>query len=221
LKNKLKRYYQNSLSVSIVVLILSFSSSCNQNNELPIYGNRDVKVSVVDGKEVIDTIYATVPNFTLINQNGDTVTESIIEGKITVVDFFFTSCPTICPIMKREMIRVYQEFQQNEKVVMLSHTIDPEHDTIEVLQDYSRRLGSDGKQWQFLTGERTYIYELAEKGYYSTAMADSTEPGGFVHSGGLILIDEKKRVRGIFDGTNSADTDKLIEAIHLLLNEDK
>jgi protein SCO1/2 len=220
LKNKLKRYYQNSLSVSIVVLILSFSSSCNQNNELPIYGNRDVKVSVVDGKEVIDTIYATVPNFTLINQNGDTVTESIIEGKITVVDFFFTSCPTICPIMKREMIRVYQEFQQNEKVVMLSHTIDPEHDTIEVLQDYSRRLGSDGKQWQFLTGERTYIYELAEKGYYSTAMADSTEPGGFVHSGGLILIDEKKRVRGIFDGTNSADTDKLIEAIHLLLNED-
>ncbi len=221
MKNKLKRYYQNSLSVSIVVLILSFSSSCNQNNELPIYGNRDVKVSVVDGKEVIDTIYATVPNFTLINQNGDTVTESIIEGKITVVDFFFTSCPTICPIMKREMIRVYQEFQQNEKVVMLSHTIDPEHDTIEVLQDYSRRLGSDGKQWQFLTGERTYIYELAEKGYYSTAMADSTEPGGFVHSGGLILIDEKKRVRGIFDGTNSADTDKLIEAIHLLLNEDK
>jgi protein SCO1/2 len=220
LKNKLKRYYQNSLSVSIVVLILSFSSSCNQNNELPIYGNRDVKVSVVDGKEVIDTIYATVPNFTLINQNGDIVTESIIEGKITVVDFFFTSCPTICPIMKREMIRVYQEFQQNEKVVMLSHTIDPEHDTIEVLQDYSRRLGSDGKQWQFLTGERTYIYELAEKGYYSTAMADSTEPGGFVHSGGLILIDEKKRVRGIFDGTNSADTDKLIEAIHLLLNED-
>lgn len=220
MKNKLKRYYQNSLSVSIVVLILSFSSSCNQNNELPIYGNRDVKVSVVDGKEVIDTIYATVPNFTLINQNGDTVTESIIEGKITVVDFFFTSCPTICPIMKREMIRVYQEFQQNEKVVMLSHTIDPEHDTIEVLQDYSRRLGSDGKQWQFLTGERTYIYELAEKGYYSTAMADSTEPGGFVHSGGLILIDEKKRVRGIFDGTNSADTDKLIEAIHLLLNED-
>ena len=220
MKNKLKRYYQNSLSVSIVVLILSFSSSCNQNNELPIYGNRDVKVSVVDGKEVIDTIYATVPNFTLINQNGDTVTESIIEGKITVVDFFFTSCPTICPIMKREMIRVYQEFQQNEKVIMLSHTIDPEHDTIEVLQDYSRRLGSDGKQWQFLTGERTYIYELAEKGYYSTAMADSTEPGGFVHSGGLILIDEKKRVRGIFDGTNSADTDKLIEAIHLLLNED-
>lgn len=220
MKNKLKRYYQNSLSVSIVVLILSFSSSCNQNNELPIYGNRDVKVSVVDGKEVIDTIYATVPNFTLINQNGDIVTESIIEGKITVVDFFFTSCPTICPIMKREMIRVYQEFQQNEKVVMLSHTIDPEHDTIEVLQDYSRRLGSDGKQWQFLTGERTYIYELAEKGYYSTAMADSTEPGGFVHSGGLILIDEKKRVRGIFDGTNSADTDKLIEAIHLLLNED-
>jgi protein SCO1/2 len=217
----LKRYYQNSLSVSIVVLILSFSSSCNPNNELPIYGNRDVKVSVVDGKQVIDTIYATVPNFTLINQNGDTVTESIIEGKITVVDFFFTSCPTICPIMKREMIRVYQEFQQNEKVIMLSHTIDPEHDTIEVLQDYSRRLGSDGKQWQFLTGERTYIYELAEKGYYSTAMADSTEPGGFVHSGGLILIDEKKRVRGIFDGTNSADTDKLIEAIHLLLNEDK
>jgi protein SCO1/2 len=221
LKNKLTNCFQKSLSILIVVSILSLSSSCNSNNELPIYGNRDVKVSIVDGKEVIDTIYATIPNFRLINQNGDTVTEKVMEGKIAVVDFFFTTCPTICPIMKREMIRVYQEFQQNEKVILLSHTIDPEHDTIEVLQDYSKRLGSDGKQWQFLTGERAYIYELAEKGYYSTAMADSTEPGGFVHSGGLILIDEKKRVRGIFNGTNSADTDKLIEAIHLLLNEDK
>lgn len=115
MKNKLTDCFQKSLSILIVVSILSLSSSCNPNNELPIYGNRDVKVSIVDGKEVIDTIYATIPNFRLINQNGDTVTEKVMEGKIAVVDFFFTTCPTICPIMKREMIRVYQEFQQNEK----------------------------------------------------------------------------------------------------------
>lgn len=209
-------HYKVNLSIC---LLLVTAVACSEKKKLPIFGNRDVQVRIVNGTELIDTIYATVPDFKLVNQKGDTVTQNVLSGKIAVVDFFFTTCPTICPIMKKEMLRIYQEFKQRDDLILLSHTIDPEHDTLEVLADYAKRLGSDGRHWQFLTGERSYIYELAEKGYYATAAADSSEPGGFIHSGGFILIDKEKRVRGIYDGTSASETDQLIADINQLLNE--
>jgi protein SCO1/2 len=160
-----------------------------------------------------------VPPFVLLNQNGDTVTEALVKGKIYVADFFFTTCPTICPIMKKEMLRVYQKIKGDENFVLLSHTIDPDYDSIPLLKDYCNRLGSDGKQWQFLTGQREVIYELAEKGYYATAMPDSTEPGGYVHSGGFILVDKQSRVRGIYNGTDAKEVDQLMEDLFILKAE--
>jgi protein SCO1/2 len=103
--------------------------------------------------------------------------------------------------------------------VLLSHTIDPDYDSIPLLKDYCNRLGSDGKQWQFLTGQREVIYELAEKGYYATAMPDSTEPGGYVHSGGFILVDKQSRVRGIYNGTDAKEVDQLMEDLFILKAE--
>jgi protein SCO1/2 len=147
------------------------------------------------------------------------VNNETVKGKIYVADFFFTSCPTICPIMKKEMIRVYEKFKGNNQVVILSHTIDPDYDTLALLRDYASRLGSDGKQWMFLRGDRKPVYELAEKGYYASAMVDSTEPGGFIHSGGFILVDKLQRVRGIYDGTSTNDVDKLMSDMELLLKE--
>jgi protein SCO1/2 len=198
-------------------LILNACSS--EVKKLPILGEREAISKIVDGKEVIDTLYATVPPFSFINQEGDTVTQALVQHKIYVADFFFVSCPTICPIMKREMLRVYQAFKGDTSLYLLSHTIDPQHDTIALLKQFATDLGVEGKQWQFLTGQREKIYEMAEKGYYATALPDSTEPGGFVHSGGFILVDRQGRVRGIYDGTDAQKVDELIADIALLKKE--
>lgn len=191
----------------------------NGERKLPFYGNRTTEVKYVNGAPVVDTIYQNVPEFKLTNQDGKTLTDKDVMGKVYVADFFFTSCPTICPVMKKEMIRVYEKFKGNNDVMILSHTIDPDYDTKEVLKDYSTRLGSDGKQWQFLTGKRSEIYRLAEQGYYASVVKDAKEPGGYAHSGGFILIDRKLRVRGIYDGTNTADVDRLMEDMEVLLTE--
>jgi protein SCO1/2 len=198
-------------------LILNACSS--EVKKLPILGEREAISKIVDGKEVIDTLYATVPPFSFINQEGDTVTQALVQHKIYVADFFFVSCPTICPIMKREMLRVYQAYKGDTALYLLSHTIDPQHDTIALLKQFATDLGVDGKQWQFLTGQREKIYEMAEKGYYATALPDSTEPGGFVHSGGFILVDRQGRVRGIYDGIDAQKVDELIADIALLKKE--
>ena len=121
--------------------------------------------------------------------------------------------------MKKNLLKVYETYKDNQEVLILSHTIDPEHDTVEVLKNYADRLGADSKQWHFLTGKREKIYELAEHGYYSIAVSDTSEPGGYVHSGGLILVDKKRRVRGIYDGTNESATAKLILDISTLMHE--
>ena len=195
--------------ISLLVLL-----ACNsEKKQLPILGERTTKTANVNGENSIDTIYATIPYFSFINQNGDSLSQNEVNGKIYVADFFFISCPTICPIMKKEMIRVFNAFKGDTALMLLSHTIDPVHDTIALLKQYAADLGSDGKQWQFLTGERERIYEMAEKGYYATAMPDSTAPGGFVHSGGFILVDRLSRVRGIYDGTDAKQVDQLIEDI--------
>jgi protein SCO1 len=204
------------------ILFISFLAllACNsEKKQLPIFGERSLKTTQIDGKTLVDTIFATVPYFSFINQNGDSLTQKELNGKIYVADFFFISCPTICPIMKKEMIRVFEAYKGDAQVMLLSHTIDPEHDTIALLKQYANDLGSDGKQWQFLTGAREQIYEMAEKGYYATALPDSTAPGGFVHSGGFILVDKLARVRGIYDGTDPKQVSLLIDDIALLKQE--
>jgi protein SCO1/2 len=189
------------------------------DNKLPIYGDRKVEMKTIDGKPVADTIYQTVPDFEFTNQEGKLINQDIVKDKIYIADFFFVTCPTICPRMKKNLLKVYETFKDNPEIMLLSHTIDPEHDSVSVLHDFASRLGADSKQWLFLTGNREKIYELAEHGYYATALADSTEPGGYVHSGGLILVDKKRRVRGIYDGTVESATSQLILDITTLMHE--
>lgn len=201
-------------------VLCSLLTACgHEPHALPILGNRDVKITEKNGQTIIDTIYQTIPDFMFLNQDGDTITRKTVNGKIYVADFFFTSCPTICPVMKKQMIRVFEKYKGDTSLLILSHTIDPDYDTLALLKDYATRLGADGKQWMFLRANREYTFELAEKGYYATAMADSTEPGGYVHSGGFILIDRLGRVRGIYNGTVEEEVNHLIEDIAVLKNE--
>ncbi|WP_394991444.1 SCO family protein [Emticicia sp.] len=191
--------------------IVALFSCENTPRKLPILGERDF----VNG----DSVYHSIPDFKFINQDGAEVSNKTFEGKIYVSDFFFTTCPTICPVMKKQMLRVYEKFKENSQVGILSHSIDPRHDSVQVLREYVTRLGVKGNMWQFVTGEKDKIYEIGEKSYYVTAGEDSTAAGGIIHSGAFILVDKKRRVRGLYDGTKEEDVTKLMKDMDVLLNE--
>ena len=196
--------------------------SCGKNTDrLPILGERDTAIRTVDGKEVVDTIYHTIPDFKFVNQEGDTVTAQNFKDKIYVADFFFTTCPTICPVMKKQLKKVYEKIQGQNDIAILSHTIDPEHDTPAVLKEYAQDLGVKGTQWMFVTGNREKIYEIGEKQYLVVAGADSTAPGGYIHSGAFVLVDKEKRVRGMYNGTDDEATKRLMVDIERLKEEYK
>ncbi|CAH0995415.1 SCO1 protein [Emticicia aquatica] len=189
-----------------------FLFSCeNTHRKLPILGERDF----VNG----DSVYHTIPDFSFVNQDSTEITNKTFEGKIYVADFFFTTCPTICPIMKKQMLRVYEKYKENPQVGILSHTIDPRHDSVKVLKEYAIRLGVSKGNWQFVTGEKEKIYTIGEKSYYVTAGEDSSAAGGIIHSGAFILVDTKRRVRGIYDGTKEEDVTKLLKDMDILLTE--
>lgn len=206
--------------IGTVLMMANGCSSDRTEERLPILGRKEVQTKMIDGKEVLDTIYHTIGNFSFVNQDSLVITQEDFEGKVYVADFFFTSCPTICPVMKSEMLRVYETFQGKDEVLLLSHTIDPEYDTVALLKDYAERLGVENHdKWHFVTGEKEDIYEIGQGDYMVTAMEDEDEPGGFLHSGAFILVDQHRRVRGIYDGTKEAEVDKLIQDIPRLLEE--
>ena len=147
------------------------------------------------------------------------ITNDTYIGKIYVADFFFTSCPSICPIMKVQMLRVYEEYKTNNTVMLLSHTIDPEYDNVKVLHDYATRLEVESSKWHFVTGEKPTIYDMAQTSYYVATRENDKAPGGYEHSGAFILVDDQKRIRGVYDGTNAEAVDKLIADIRTLLVE--
>nr|WP_245776875.1 SCO family protein [Spirosoma endophyticum] len=195
--------------------------SCNSSTDdkLPILGQREAVTKTVDGKSVTDSTYQTIPDFKFVSQYGDTVTAKTLDNKIYVADFFFTSCPTICPKMKVQLKRVYEKFKGNPDVMLLSHTIDPAHDSVAVLNEFAKNLGVTGRQWLFVTGDRDKIYDIGQNSYMVTAQADSSAPGGVVHSGAFILVDKAKHIRGIYDGTTEAGVDKLMNDMNRLLAE--
>jgi protein SCO1/2 len=175
----------------------------------------------IDGKVVTDSVYHTIPDFTFVSQYGDTVTAQNVAGKIYVADFFFTTCPTICPKMKVQLKRVYEKFRNNQDVAFLSHTINPEHDSVAVLKEFADNLGVTGRQWLFVTGDKEAIYDIGQNSYMVTAQEDSSAPGGVVHSGAFILVDKDRHIRGIYDGTTEEGVDKLMADMDRLLTDYK
>lgn len=199
--------------VAMMVGILLGISGCIEKKEqpLPIFGER-----ILDGT---DTVYHTIAPFQFVNQDSAIVTNETFKDKIYVADFFFTSCRTICPIMKTQMHRVYDTLENDPEVLILSHTIDPEYDTVGLLHDYAERLGVSSSKWHFVTGVEDSIFNIAQKSYFATAMEDSSEPDGRIHSGAFLLIDKEQRIRGKYDGTKEEEVNKLIADIGRLKRE--
>ncbi|UZD24382.1 SCO family protein [Algoriphagus halophytocola] len=209
------------LSLLLIPILFSQCKPAGESNTpLPKLGNWHVDEKTVDGEAVQDTVYHTIADFSFTNQKGQTITNESVKGKVYVADFFFTTCPTICPIMKKEMIRVYEKYSANPNFKILSHTIDPEYDTREVLEDYAEKLGvMDAKTWNFLTGDAEKIYEIGQTSYLTTAQEDQAAAGGFLHSGAFILVDQEGHIRGVYDGTKTDQVDQLIADIPKILEE--
>lgn len=163
-----------------------------------------------------DTLYHTVPGFSFVNQNGDTITEAVAEGKFIVAEYFFTSCQTICPVMARHLEKVQEEFQHDSLVVILSHTVDPENDSVPVLKEYGRSHGAISGKWHLLTGDKKALYDQARYGYLISALEGDGGPDDFIHSDKLVLVDKDKRIRGFYDGTDTKDVKRLMDEIEVL-----
>ncbi|MCG8309466.1 MAG: SCO family protein [Cytophagales bacterium] len=206
------------------IFILAVSAnlvfSCTpEAKKLPILGRKEIKNVEFDQKIKADTIYHTIKDFRFTNQDGDEVTQDTFKDKVYIADFFFTSCPTICPIMKTQMLRVYEKYKDHSDVMILSHTIDPKHDSVEVLYEFANRLGVSSDTWHFVTGDLEKIYDIGQNSYMVTAREDPEEPGGFLHSGAFLIIDKERRIRGIYDGTKSDEVDVLLTDVDILLKE--
>ena len=198
-------------------------SACNNNSKtLPYYGERHAEtVKDADGKETIDTVYQQIPEWSFLNQDSVVTTNKVTDGKVYVADFFFTSCTSICPIMHRNLLPIYQEYKENPEVMFVSHTIDFKYDVPSKLKKYAEKLGVDGPKWQFLYGTKDVLYPLAEKNYLVAVGVDSASKDGYMHQGYLILVDKDRHIRGAYDGTNDEQVAQLKKDIPILLAEKK
>lgn len=183
---------------------------------LPYFGSREAVTKTVNGKVITDTIYHSIAPFRFLNQDGDTITEKKFEDRIYVADFFFTTCQSICPKMAVNLALVQEKFKDNDSVLILSHTVNPQHDSASVLKAYAQLVHADLKKWTFVTGPKQSVYDMAIKSYLLPAGEDAQAEGGFLHSEQLILVDKGKHIRGIYDGTSLPDVNKLIDDIKLL-----
>jgi protein SCO1/2 len=202
-------------------LVLIYLSKADHNfSILPYYGEREV-VYLPDG--TTDTLYHRVPEFTLLDHDSLERTWDDFAGKIIVADFFFTTCPTICPIMTKQMVRLQWllEDPAYKDVHFLSHSVNPRHDTPHVLRKYGEAQGADFSRWTFLTGEQDAIFELGLEGYLLSTMEDDAAPGGFLHSSMFVLVDKDRHIRGFFDGTSTTEVDDLVIDIKMLLKQEK
>ncbi|MFD2938075.1 SCO family protein [Spirosoma flavum] len=180
------------------------------------------KVTLADGRQVTDTIYNHIPSFSLIDQDGKTVNESIVKNKIYVASFFFTRCNTVCPRISSQLTRVQDIFRKNPSIIFLSHSVDPEHDRPAQLKAYAKKYEALPGKWYFLTGTKASIYDLAMHGYYLPTVDAGVKEGKpdetFIHSEKLVLVDKQGIVRGFYDGTDKEDVDRLVLEIRVLLD---
>jgi len=192
----------------------------NTYTPFPYIGQHDVDLVIENGVEKMDTIYHTVPPFVLLNQDSTVVTNADVEGKVHVANFFFTSCPAICPAMIAQMKRLQEMTSDVEELQFLSHTIDPERDTLAKLRSYIEEREIDTKNWHFLRGEREYVHDLGKTGYMVNAMEDAEADGGFLHSEHFVLVDREGHIRGLYVGTETDQVDQLAEDIKTLIENE-
>jgi protein SCO1/2 len=205
------------MSAAAVILLLGACKFNDDVQRLPIAGNRDLRTKVINGQSVTDTVYHAIPDFKAVNQYGDSIKSVNLDDNIYIADFFFTTCPSICPIMHRNMLKVYEEFKDMPDLKIISYSIDPKHDSVAVLKAYSDKLGIQPNKWWFLQGNKEEIYQISSSYLVTFPVEDAKEK--FIHDGYFILVDKQKHIRGQYDGTSPEQVDKLIADVKKLKAE--
>ncbi len=186
---------------------------------LETYGNQTIDSTDAAGKPLTYTLVHQVPDFEFTDQNGNLVSQKTIEGKTYVADFFFTTCKSICPVMSSEMMKLAQNYRNDPDIMFLSHTVDPETDSVAQLKSYALAHQADDTRWKFLTGPKKDLYDMARKGYFATATEGDGGTDDFVHTQNFVLVDKFRKIRGFYDGTDSTEMLKLRRDIDLLKAE--
>jgi len=203
------------LCLSAVIMYL-FYNALQPKKILPIYQPADFNPELVDTSLLHVKKYHTIGNFSLTNQNGALITNDTYKDKIYIADFFFTTCPTICPIMTDNMGTIQQEILNDDEVMLLSHSVTPEIDSVAQLKAYAIKKGVVDRKWNLVTGDKKQIYNLARKSYMAVKTDGDGGPFDMIHTENFMLIDKERRIRGTYDGTNPEEIEKLLEDLKVL-----
>ena len=219
------RFFSNYKPFAIVLLVLSiviisiFYQILKPREVLPIFQPAQVNVELVDSTIQHVKKYHTIADFSLINQNGKTVTQDTYNNKIYIADFFFTTCQTICPIMTDHMVILQNKLKLDPDIMLLSHTVTPEIDSVAQLKKYALNKGVLDSKWNLVTGDKKEIYQLARKSYLAVKSYGDGGEYDMIHTENFILVDQKKRIRGYYDGTLEEDIESLLNDIDILKKE--
>ena len=208
------------MAVLSVIIIFLFYQALKPKKTLPIFNPADVNPELVDSTVQYVQKYHTIADFSFTNQNGKTITQKDYEGKIYVADFFFTTCGSICPIMTTNMVDVQKAFANNPQVMLLSHTVFPETDSVPALKSYAVKKGVNDQKWNLVTGDKKAIYTMARKSYLAVKLGKPSELYDMVHTENFVLVDTRRRVRGFYDGTKKEEMQRLIADINWLLSQE-
>lgn len=203
------------LALSSVIIVLMYQA-LKPEKRLPVYQPSMVNPELVDSTLVYVKKYHSIADFKLINQNGDTISQADYADKIYVADFFFTTCPTICPVMTANMADLQQIIKDDEEVMLLSHSVTPEIDSVPQLKKYALENGVIDAKWNLVTGDKKQIYELARKSYLAVLTDGDGGPYDMIHTENFILVDKERRIRGFYDGTSSEEVTQLLEDLKVL-----
>lgn len=225
LAHNMIRFFEKFKFLAVVMLVLSIIiisiiyQILKPDIVLPVYQPAEVSTELVDSTIQHVKKYHTIADFSLINQNGDTITQSFYKDKIYVADFFFTTCQTICPIMTDHMLLIQEKLKADDDIRLLSHTVTPEIDSVPQLKKYATEKGVNDSIWNLVTGERKMIYRLARKSYL-VAKEIPDSPDELIHTENFVLVDTEKRIRGFYDGTDPLAIEQLLEDIQTLKAEE-
>jgi protein SCO1/2 len=218
---KAYKYFAVVLLIISAIIISIFYNILKPQRVLPVYQPSMVTSELVDSTIQFKRKYHTIADFSLTNQNGETITQDTYKDKIYVADFFFTTCPTICIAMTDYMLQIQNEIINDDEVMLLSHSVTPEIDSVAQLKKYALEKGVIDRKWNLVTGDKKEIYELARKSYLAVLDDGDGGPFDMIHTENFMLIDKKRQIRGFYDGTNPEDIKLLLEDIKTLKAEYK
>jgi protein SCO1/2 len=221
IKNFFKKYskFLSIIGVISIITLIMFYKILTPKEFLPIYQPAEVNFKLVDSSLQHIKKFHKISNFNLVNQNGNNISQEFYHNKIYVADFFFTTCPSICPIMTNNMLKVQEKIKNDPNVLIVSFSVDPKTDSVAQLKKYAKEKGVDDLKWNLLTGDKKQIYDLARKSFFVAEIDKDSDSNDIIHTENFVLVDPEKRIRGFYDGTNLDEIKNLISDLSLLKGE--